>query len=151
MPYHNPRLWPTKIWKRVFPGKTLFDVNIPEVSMVLNIYNTVHNYNIKKSGTITGKAAILKPQIQTNRWFASVDAIQKPPHRISHMHTFFKDQSDLNNKNDMLRIMQERTRHETKPAIFGYFFDGFLQPDVYIPYTPITMHSLEKQINFLPK
>ena len=26
--------------------------------MVLNIYKTVHNYNIKKSGIITGKAAI---------------------------------------------------------------------------------------------
>jgi len=34
MPNHNPRLWPTKIWKRVFPGeKTLSDVNIPEVSI----------------------------------------------------------------------------------------------------------------------
>jgi len=30
----------------------------------------VHNYNIKKSGTITGKAAILEPQIQTNIWVA---------------------------------------------------------------------------------
>ena len=33
MPNHNPRLWPTKIWKIVFPGKTLSDVNIPEVSI----------------------------------------------------------------------------------------------------------------------
>ena len=33
MPYHNPKLWPTKIWKRVFPGKTLSDVSIPEVSI----------------------------------------------------------------------------------------------------------------------
>jgi len=40
--------------------------------------------------------------------------------------------------------MQERTRHETKPAIFGYFFHEFLQPDVYIPHPPITMHSLRK-------
>jgi len=47
------------------------------VLVVLNIYNTVHNYNIKKSGTITGKAAILEPQIQTNIWVASVDATQK--------------------------------------------------------------------------
>jgi len=31
MPNHNPRL---KIWKRVFPGKTLYsDVGIPEVSI----------------------------------------------------------------------------------------------------------------------
>jgi len=36
--------------------------------VVLNIYNTVHTYNTKKSGTITGKAAILEPQIQTNIW-----------------------------------------------------------------------------------
>jgi len=50
----------------------------------------------------------------------------------------------------MLRIMQERTRHETKPTIFGYFFHEFLQPDVYIPHPPITMHSLRKQIYFLP-
>ena len=28
----------------------------------------------------------------------------------------------LNNKNDMLRIMQERTLQETKPTIFYYFF-----------------------------
>jgi len=47
------------------------------VLVVLNIYNTVHNYNRKKSGTITGKAAILEPQIQTNIWVASVDATQK--------------------------------------------------------------------------
>ena len=51
----------------------------------------------------------------------------------------------------MLRIMQERTRHETKPTIFGYFFHEFLQPDVYIPHPPITMHSLTKQFYFLPK
>ena len=31
----------------------------------------MHNYNIKKSGTITGNAAILKPQIQTHIWVAS--------------------------------------------------------------------------------
>ena len=48
------------------------------VLVVLNIFNTVHNYNIKKSGTITGKAAILETQIQTNIWVASVDATQKP-------------------------------------------------------------------------
>ena len=31
MPNHNPRL---KIWKKVFPGKTLYsDVSIPEVSI----------------------------------------------------------------------------------------------------------------------
>ena len=47
------------------------------VLVVLNIYNTVHNYNIKKSGTITGKAAILKPQNETNILVASVDATQK--------------------------------------------------------------------------
>ena len=51
----------------------------------------------------------------------------------------------------MLRIMQEWTRHETKPTIFGYFFHEFLQPDVNIPHPPITMHSLTKQIYFLPK
>ena len=33
MPNHNPRLWPTKKWKREFPGKPLSDVNIPEVSI----------------------------------------------------------------------------------------------------------------------
>jgi len=36
------------------------------VLVVLNIYNTVHTYNIKKSGTITGKAAILEPLNGTN-------------------------------------------------------------------------------------
>jgi len=51
----------------------------------------------------------------------------------------------------MLHIMQERTRHETKPTIFGYFFHEFLQPDVYIPHPPITMHYLRKHIYFLPK
>jgi len=45
--------------------------------VVPNIYNTVHNYNIKKLGTITGKAAIFEPQIQTNIWVASVDTTQK--------------------------------------------------------------------------
>ena len=40
--------------------------------MVVNIYNTMHNYNIKKSGTITGKAAILEPQIQTNKQNISI-------------------------------------------------------------------------------
>jgi len=45
--------------------------------VVLNIYNTVHTYSTKKSGTITGKAAILEPQFQTNIWVASVDATQK--------------------------------------------------------------------------
>ena len=44
------------------------------VLVVLNIYNTVHNYNKQKSGTITGKAAILEPQIQMNIWVASVGA-----------------------------------------------------------------------------
>jgi len=34
--------------------------------VVLNIYNTVHTYKIKKSGTITGKAAILEPLNETN-------------------------------------------------------------------------------------
>ena len=48
----------------------------PVVLVVLNIYNTVHNYNIKKSGTITGKAGILEPQNQTTIWVASVDATQ---------------------------------------------------------------------------
>jgi len=47
------------------------------VLVVLNIYNTVHNYNKWKSGTITGKVAILEPQFQTNIWVASVDATQK--------------------------------------------------------------------------
>jgi len=51
----------------------------------------------------------------------------------------------------MLRIMQVKTRHETKPTIFGYFFHEFLQPDVYIPHPPFTMNSLRKQIFFLPK
>jgi len=36
----------------------------------------VHTGNTKKSGTITGKAAILEPQFQTNIWVASVDATQ---------------------------------------------------------------------------
>jgi len=36
------------------------------VLVVLNIYNTIHNFNKKKSGTITGKAAILESQIQMN-------------------------------------------------------------------------------------
>ena len=36
------------------------------VLVVLNIYNTVRNYNIKKSGTITGTAAILEPQNKTD-------------------------------------------------------------------------------------
>ena len=58
---------------------------------------------------------------------------------------------DLNNKNDMLRIMQERTQHETKPTIFVYFFHEFLHSDVYIPHPPVTMNSLRKQIYFLPK
>ena len=48
----------------------------PVVLVVLNIYNTVHNDNIKKSGTITGKAVILEPQNQTTIWVASVDATQ---------------------------------------------------------------------------
>ena len=42
--------------------------------VVFNIYNTVHNYNIKKSGTITGKAAISESLNETNIWVASVDA-----------------------------------------------------------------------------
>jgi len=46
----------------------------------------------------------------------------------------------------MMPIMQERTRHETKPTIFGYILHEFLQPDVDIPHPPITMHSLRKQI-----
>jgi len=50
--------------------------------VVLNIYNTVHNYNIKKSGTITGKAAILEPQIQTNT--------QTQPNVISRFEGFAK-------------------------------------------------------------
>jgi len=48
----------------------------------------------------------------------------------------------------MLRIMQERTQHETKPTIFVYFFHECLHPDVYIPHPPMTMHSLRKQIYF---
>jgi len=57
----------------------LSDVNIPEVIIggsqhLQHITFTVHNYNIKKSGTITGKAAIFEPQIQTNIWVATVDA-----------------------------------------------------------------------------
>ena len=47
------------------------------VLVVLNIYSTVHTYNTKQSGTITGKAAILEPQFQTNIWVASVDATQQ--------------------------------------------------------------------------
>jgi len=35
----------------------------------------VDNYNIKKSGTITGKAAILEPPNETNIWVASVDVL----------------------------------------------------------------------------
>jgi len=46
------------------------------VLVVLNIYNTIHNFNEKKSGTITGKAAILESQIQMNIW-VRVDATQK--------------------------------------------------------------------------
>ena len=62
----------------MFPGKPLSDVSIPEVS----IGGSQHlqysaTYNTKKSGTITGKAAILEPQFQTNIWVASVDATQK--------------------------------------------------------------------------
>jgi len=38
------------------------------VLVVLNINSTVYNFNIKKSGTITGKAAILEPQNETNIW-----------------------------------------------------------------------------------
>ena len=30
----------------------------------------------------------------------------------------------------MLRIMQDRTRNETKPTMFGYIFHEFLQLDV---------------------
>jgi len=52
--------------------------------VVLNIYNTVHNYNIEKSGTVTENAVILEPQIQTNIWVASVDAIQKHTHISNH-------------------------------------------------------------------
>jgi len=43
----------------------------------------VHTYNTKKSGTITGKAAILEPQFQTNIWVASVDATQKVPNKVN--------------------------------------------------------------------
>ena len=39
----------------------------------------------------------------------------------------------------MLRIMIERTRHETKPTIFGYFFHEFLQQDVNIPHPLCTL------------
>jgi len=52
---------------------------------------------------------------------------------------------DLNNKNDMLRIMQERN-----PPSFATFFHEFLQPNVFIPHPPITTHSLRKQIYFCP-
>jgi len=65
------------------------------------------------------------------------------------MHTFSKDQSKVSRckqKMFLLRIMQERTRHETKPTSLGYFFHECLQPD--IPHTPITMHALRKQIYF---
>ena len=56
--------------------ETLSDVNIPEVSIggsqyLQHITFTVHNYNIKKSGTITGK---FEPQIQRKIW---VDATPK--------------------------------------------------------------------------
>ena len=33
MPNHNPRLWPTKYGKKCFQGKTLSNVNIPELSI----------------------------------------------------------------------------------------------------------------------
>ena len=49
----------------------------------------------------------------------------------------------------MLRIMQERTQHETKPTIFVYFFHEFLHPDVNIPHPPVIMHSLREHIYFL--
>jgi len=75
------------------PGKTLSDVNIWElVLVVLNIYNTVHNYNIMKSGTITGKAAILEPQNETNIWVdaTQVDATQKHTwHNNNNLTTLF--------------------------------------------------------------
>jgi len=56
----------------------------------------------------------------------------------------------------MLRILQERTiGTKRNPPLFGYFFHVFLQtvaiglqPDVYIPHPPITMHSLRNQIYF---
>jgi len=41
------------------------------------MYSSTKITNKKKSGTITGKAAILEPQIQMNIWVASVDATQK--------------------------------------------------------------------------
>jgi len=69
-----------KIWKRVFPYLTSTFRKLTLV--VLNIYNTIHNFNKKKSGTITEKAAILEPQIQMNIWVASVDATQKPIHKL---------------------------------------------------------------------
>jgi len=54
--------------------KSVFRENPPNLTstfrklalVVLNTYNTIHNFNKKKSGNITGKAAILEPQIQMN-------------------------------------------------------------------------------------
>ena len=56
------------------------------VLVVLNIYNTVHNYNIKKSGTITGKTAILEPKIQTNIW---VGLWMQPQKQLKHCGSYY--------------------------------------------------------------
>ena len=52
---------------------------------------------------------------------------------------------DLNNKNDRLRGLQERTRSITKYTVFGYFFQPFLGPVVYIPHPGATKDSLRNQ------
>ena len=86
------------------PGKTLSDVNSSEVSIGgSQLYNTAHNYNIKKSGTITGKAAILEPLNETNILVASVDATQK-------------------------RVLTSKQRHTVIPNTYGvlYFYTAAL-------------------------
>ena len=81
------------------PGKTLSDVKFRKlVLVVLNIYNTVHSYNIKKSVTITGKAAILEPKNETNIWVASVDANQNKHHTHLDMHQDVMTRYDLQRK-----------------------------------------------------
>ena len=79
--------------------------------MVLNIYNTLHNYNIKKSGTITGTAAILEPLNETNIWVASVDATQKP--NIYFRTHFFR----TNVLQHFFTQIEKKFRVETKKAV----------------------------------
>ena len=55
---------------------------------------------------------------------------------------------DLNNKNDMLRIMQERTRHETKPTIFVYFF-SWISASECLHSPPTYHHALSKKTNLI--